>query len=98
MIVRRCFVAISLFVIGSMNVVSSGWAISDDPFESDEVLSLLPQSSGQANTPAAWAKATERKTPPRRITRRDNTDASRYPSLQSCTYRGGPKTGTWACR
>jgi len=98
MIVRRCFVAILFSVIASMNAVSSSWAIADNPFESDEAVSLLPQSSGRANTRTVWAKATERRTFPRRVTRQVNTDAFRYPSLQSCTYRGGPKTGTWVCR
>ncbi len=98
MIVRWCLVAILFAVIGSMNAVSSGWAISDNSSESDEALFLLPEATGRAHTRTAWAKATERKTPPRRVTRQDNTDAFRYPSLQSCTYRGGPKTGIWACR
>lgn len=90
MIARRYFTAILLAGFVSTTGVSGG-AISSYAHGSDEARPSLEDTSRE-NVQRVRA------TGARKAARQINADGYRHKPLQSCTYRGGPKTGTWECR
>jgi len=98
MIRKRYFVAMLLAVFTYMNGVSSGWTISDYARWSDETRSLRGDTSRRAEVQPVSSRAMQRRSAPTKSTRQVNADGYRHKSLQSCTYRGGTKTGIWTCR
>ena len=97
MITQRYFVAMLLAVFAYTNGVSAGWTISDYARWSDEIRSLRGDTSRRAEMQPLSSRAMQRPAPTK-STPQVNADGHRHKSLQSCTYRGGPKTGTWTCR
>ncbi len=102
MIARRYFTAILLAGFVSTTGVSGG-AISSYAHGSDEARPSLEDTSREkvqrvrAKIQPIRARAMERRRAPTRSAREVNADGYRQKSLQSCTYRGGPKTGIWTC-
>jgi|SRR6266487_4555962 len=102
MIGKRYFTAILL--AGFSMTGLSGGAISGYAHWSDETRPSLEDTNSREKVQRVRAKmqpirarAMERRRAPTRSARELNADGYRQKSLQSCTYRGGPKTGIWTC-
>jgi len=87
-----------LAILATADTVQAGWIILDQRYWPNETRSPSRYGSNQSAAQPISLTAIKQKAPPPKATPQVNNVPYGGKASRSCTYRGGPKTGIWACR